>query len=167
MTTTTDPIKRLFQIFSARLVLEVFGGGGAIWGFSEVCTLRRPETQEFWRMNASIIASIFAVRWIMQIRDYLLEMNGTKVDLNEGTLKRLLQIFSARLVLEVFGGGGAIWGFSEVLTLRNSETIEFWRYNASVVAIIFAVRFLLQIREYTTQHWGTPATTAEQTGLLV
>ena len=29
---------------------------------------------------------------------------------------RLVQIFAAKIVLEVFGGGGAIWGASEIVT---------------------------------------------------
>jgi len=91
----SDPFIRLFQIFSARLVLEVFGAGGAIWGFSEVCTFRRPETQEFWRYNAQIVAFIFFVRFNLQISDFLVEQNIDKMK-----VIRMLQIFSARIVLE-------------------------------------------------------------------
>eukprot|EP00978_Attheya_sp_CCMP212_P024094 scaffold75214_cov31-Attheya_sp.AAC.1 len=40
---------------------------------------------------------------------------------------RLVQIFSARLVLEVFGGAGAIWGCSEAVGLRNATNVSFWR----------------------------------------
>lgn len=65
-------------------------------------------------MNAFIFAAIFAVRWLMQIRDHLIKVGGSKINLHEGTVRRLLQIFSARLVLEVWGGGGAIWGFRYV-----------------------------------------------------
>jgi len=133
----------LFQIFSARLVLEVFGGGGAIWGFSEVCTFRRPDTQEFWRHNAQIVAFIFFVRFNLQISDYLAVNNIDKTK-----VVRLLQIFSARIVLEVFGAGGAIWGFSEVMTFRRAETQEFWRHNAMIVALIFTVRFFMQIKDF-------------------
>jgi len=38
----------MVQTFLAKIVLEVFGGGGAIWGFSEVITFRNPSTQEVW-----------------------------------------------------------------------------------------------------------------------
>merc|ERR1712008_187655 len=61
---------------------------------------------------------------------------------------RLLQIFSAKLVLEVFGGAGAIWGFSEVLTLRKPETLWFWRPCAAAVGAIFFLRFILQLEDY-------------------
>ena len=66
---------RLLQIFSARLVLEVFGGAGAIWGFSEAMTFRVPSTVWFWRPTALTFGVIFFVRWIMQIQDYVVEAN--------------------------------------------------------------------------------------------
>eukprot|EP00533_Pseudo-nitzschia_delicatissima_P013034 CAMPEP_0197275484 /NCGR_PEP_ID=MMETSP1432-20130617/13976_1 /TAXON_ID=44447 /ORGANISM="Pseudo-nitzschia delicatissima, Strain UNC1205" /LENGTH=172 /DNA_ID=CAMNT_0042741389 /DNA_START=42 /DNA_END=560 /DNA_ORIENTATION=+ len=61
----------------------------------------------------------------------------------------LLQEFAAKLVLEVFGAGGAIWGFSEVCGLRTkeSESIRFWRSVAMTVAILFAVRWLRQLHK--------------------
>jgi len=139
---------RLFQIFSAKLVLEVFGGAGAIWGFSEVLTLRNPETQELWRKNALIVGTIFLVRYAMQIRDYVEEqIHGQSLE-KPNSWKRMFQIFSAKIVLEVFGAGGAIWGFSEVLTLRNPETQEFWRLIALIVAVVFMARFLMQCFDY-------------------
>ena len=66
---------RLLQIFSAKLVLEVFGGAGAIWGFSEAMTFRVPSTVWFWRPTALTFGAIFFVRWIMQIQDYVVEAN--------------------------------------------------------------------------------------------
>jgi len=95
---------RFAQIFSARLVLEVFGGGGAIWGFSEVITFRNPATQELWRFNAQVAGFIFFFRWLLQISDYMKKQTN-----DEASITRLFQIFTARLVLEVFGGAGAIW----------------------------------------------------------
>lgn len=140
---------RLVQIFSAKLVLEVFGGGGAIWGFSEVVTLRNHETQEFWRHVAAIIAGVFFIRFLLQIRDYIHEAKTKENPLaGANPWVRMVQIFAAKLVLEVFGGGGAIWGFSEALTLRNPNTQEFWRFNAQLVGFIFFLRFLLQIKDY-------------------
>jgi hypothetical protein len=60
----------LLQEFVAKLVLEVFGGGGAIWGFSEVCGLRTKETDSirFWRSVAISVAVLFGVRWFRQIQ---------------------------------------------------------------------------------------------------
>ena len=60
----------LLQEFVAKLVLEVFGGGGAMWGFSEVCGLRtkRPESIHFWRSVSITVAALFCLRWLQQIR---------------------------------------------------------------------------------------------------
>ena len=43
---------------------------------------------------------------------------------------------------------GAIWGSSEALTLRYHETQEFWRHTATIIGIIFLIRFFLQIRDF-------------------
>ena len=61
--------------------------------------------------------------------------------------KKLLFVYEAlvKLVLEVFGAGGAIWGFSEVLTLRTSKNIHIWRHIASIIAILFFIRWIFYI----------------------
>jgi hypothetical protein len=69
---------RLLQIFSAKLVLEVFGGGGAIWGFSEAVGLRTDKTVWFWRPCALVIGALFFCRWQLQIVDYLKEESHEK-----------------------------------------------------------------------------------------
>ena len=48
-----------------------------------------------------------------------------------------------KMILEVFGASGAVWGFSEVLTYRNEDTIEFWRYVCVAVALIFFIRYVI------------------------
>ena len=62
---------RTFQIFGTKLVLEVFGGAGARWGFSEAVGLRVPATIWFWRPCALTFGAIFFVRWLCQARDYV------------------------------------------------------------------------------------------------
>ena len=44
----------------------------------------------------------------MQINDYLKRMRGEEAEKIDPWV-RFYQIFSAKLVLEVFGGAGAIW----------------------------------------------------------
>jgi len=144
-----DKKTRLFQIFSAKFVLEFMGGAGAIWGYSEVCTFRNPETMDVWRFNALMIGGIFFIRWLLQIKDFI---TNNDVEGKSDPFNRLFQIFSAKLVLEVFGGGGAIWGFSEVCTFRRPETQEFWRHNAQIAAFIFFVRFSLQISDFLAEY---------------
>ena len=54
-----------------------------------------------------------------------------------------------KLVLEVFGASGAVWGTSEVLTLRDSDTQDIWRGIASTVGFLFLIRFgIQQYRSY-------------------
>lgn len=79
-------IVRLLQIFSAKLVLEVFGGAGAIWGFSEAVGLRKPDTLWFWRPCALVFGAIFFIRWMMQIQDYLVETRGKMLSADSETL---------------------------------------------------------------------------------
>ncbi len=77
-------------------------------GFSEALTLRNHETQEFWRHAAIIFGVIFFTRWCLQVNDFLKRMKGEEADTIDPWV-RFYQIFSAKLVLEVFGGAGAIW----------------------------------------------------------
>lgn len=152
MPSNTHNWTRLYQVFAAKFVLEVMGGGGAIWGFSEVCTFRTPVTQERWRLVALVVGSIFMCRFVLNIIDFLGEMNGKPYTLDQvKSWKRFCQIFSARFILEVWGGGGAIWGFSEALTLRKTNNLYFWRPAAGLVGGLFFVRMLLQMHDYVLQ----------------
>ena len=47
-----------------------------------------------------------------------------------------------RIVLEVIGGAGAIWGGSEVFTLRTAENVTFWRTASICVGVLCLLRFL-------------------------
>ena len=61
------------HIFGTNLILQVFGGAGAIWGFSEVIGFRTPETVWFWRPTAQVVGAIFFARWVMQLNTHLEE----------------------------------------------------------------------------------------------
>ncbi len=74
MGSDSDKLIRLLQDFGAKLVLEVFGGSGAIWGFSEAIGLRVPSTVWFWRPCALTFGAIFFVRWLGQVRDRVVAM---------------------------------------------------------------------------------------------
>jgi len=154
----------LIQISIARIVLEVFGAAGAIWGFSETVTLRRvaeTNNNEFYRWMAAVVGIIFMVRFLLQMLEFVRIMmnNNTKNIINdddnttevEPCWKQFYQIFATKLVLEVFGSTGAIWGFSEVLTLRTSSTQELWRICALFVGSLFFLRYGLQMKEYIIQ----------------
>ena len=54
-----------------------------------------------------------------------------------------------KLILEVFGASGAVWGFAEVLTLRDEDTVEFWRWICLIVALLFFIRYLVVMYLFT------------------
>jgi hypothetical protein len=58
----------LLSEFVPKFILEVLGGAGAIWGFSEACGLRRPETIWFWRPAALCVGALFWMRFVRQVR---------------------------------------------------------------------------------------------------
>ncbi|KAL7475423.1 hypothetical protein ACHAW6_001333 [Cyclotella cf. meneghiniana] len=66
-------IIRLVQIFSVKLILEVCGGAGAVWGFSEAIGLRHDGTVWFWRPCALAVGAMFWARWLCQIRGFAIE----------------------------------------------------------------------------------------------
>jgi len=47
-----------------------------------------------------------------------------------------------RIVLEVIGGAGAIWGGAEVFTLRNADNADLWRGISGFVGVLCVLRFL-------------------------
>ena len=67
----------LVQIFLPKLILEVFGAAGAIWGVSEAVGLRSSSTVWFWRPAALIVGGVFGVRWIVQVRRSLCRPEDT------------------------------------------------------------------------------------------
>ncbi|KAL7545860.1 hypothetical protein ACHAWF_009215 [Thalassiosira exigua] len=71
--TNSSQLLQFFHLFSAKLVLEVFGGAGAIWGFSEAVGLRVPSTVWFWRPCALAVGAIFFARWMSQVQEYIQE----------------------------------------------------------------------------------------------
>jgi hypothetical protein len=60
---------QLLRTFSAKFVLEIMGGGGAVWGFSEACGLRTQDNVWLWRPLALMTALVFALRWLWQLQD--------------------------------------------------------------------------------------------------
>jgi len=70
-----EKILHMLHIFTSDLILQVFGGAGAIWGFSEVIGLRTPETVWFWRPFASFVGAVFFARWIVQLDAHIKEEN--------------------------------------------------------------------------------------------
>ena len=47
-----------------------------------------------------------------------------------------------RIVLEVIGGAGAIWGGAEVVKLRNADNADLWRWLSISVGVLCFARFV-------------------------
>jgi len=58
------------------------------------------------------------------------------------SLINFLYVTFVKLILEVFG---AIWGTSEVLTLRNPDTQEIWRYISSIIRFFYSKKLYQRI----------------------
>ena len=93
------------------------------------------------------VGSMFLIRWTFQIFAYFLYLaalwsNPSSIHM---TILRWYEILVVELILEVFGAIGAVWGFSEIITLRNPETIKIWIPIAIGVGVIFLVRWILHL----------------------
>ncbi|KAG7349287.1 hypothetical protein IV203_011884 [Nitzschia inconspicua] len=71
-----QPWHDILCTFLAKFILEVLGGGGAIWGFSEACGLRSQDTIWFWRPMALLTTLVFGLRWLWQLHGALLFLNN-------------------------------------------------------------------------------------------
>lgn len=61
---------------------------------------------------------------------------------------RLAAVFLPKLILEVLGSAGAIWGCSEAIGLRSATNVWFWRPVALSIGLMFLVRWLVEMRRF-------------------
>lgn len=54
---------------SVSFTLEVLGAAGAIWGASEVVSLRNPSDPNPWKGFAMVLGGVALFRWILKQRD--------------------------------------------------------------------------------------------------
>jgi hypothetical protein len=135
--------KPFLQMFSSKLVLQVFGGGASVWGCSEAIGWRTPQTLELWRPVAIAVATLFGIQWILEMIIYCKAADHVE---NIAAV-RWYKVLLHKFVLEVLGGAGAIWGSAEVLTLRNDDTVWFWRPVTLGFGVIFLIRWLRLIQD--------------------
>ena len=113
----------------------MLGGAGAIWGCAEAMRLRNPGNGwtiqalayclclvEFWSDPSSIHIILILLRWI--------------------------DAFIVTLILEVFGAVGAVWGFSEIVTVRNPKNNKVWRSISAAVGLVFLVRWSIHLIKF-------------------
>lgn len=140
----TDPFA-FMQTFAERFVLQVLGGCGAIWGCSEAVGLRNNESSEQWRIAAAVSGSLFLVRWLKQILSFCSLIVRPTQDSFASHLFDWFELYVIKVIIEIFGAGGAIWGFSQIVFLRTENTIEFSRVVAIGTMIGFATRWFMII----------------------
>eukprot|EP00984_Skeletonema_dohrnii_P038360 scaffold41499_cov150-Skeletonema_dohrnii-CCMP3373.AAC.1 len=81
---------RFYDAFIATFILEVLGAAGAVWGASEIATLRNPETNDRWRIIASVVGIIFLFRWILHLRAFIQSENASPITVkNDDEVKDL------------------------------------------------------------------------------
>ncbi|KAL7496738.1 hypothetical protein ACHAWT_004898, partial [Skeletonema menzelii] len=138
------------QIHASKFILQVLGGGGAVWGSAEVFTLRNAATTTEWRITSIVVGFIFLIRWMFQMSAYCLCFSELWADPTTflSTALRFYDAFIVTFILEVLGAAGAVWGASEIATLRKPETNDTWRIIASVIGIIFLFRWMLYLRAF-------------------
>lgn len=90
-------------------VLEVLGGAGAVWGSSELFCVRAGPNNDSWRVICDIVGGLCLVRW------FLLYVLQWKVSVEAQPFDVL-----AKFLLQVLGGAGAVWGFTEILGVRTN-----------------------------------------------
>jgi hypothetical protein len=78
------------QVFLPKFVLEVVGGVGAIWGFSEAAGLRNISNVWFWRPAALLVGTTFLARWLKQMYDFLTRQGSEGKQQEEDELTSLV-----------------------------------------------------------------------------
>lgn len=96
---TLMTILRWNEALVVAIILEVFGAVGACWGFSEIVTLRHPETNAFWQGWSSAFGLIFLMRWIIHLISFI--KSEREMETKTGSTRQVLVGETMDLVLEV------------------------------------------------------------------
>ena len=59
-----------------------------------------------------------------------------------------IQVFAAKCLLQVWGAAGAVWGASEALGFRTTETRDAWQAAAWATTVVFGLRWLAELFRY-------------------
>jgi hypothetical protein len=153
------------QIVTSKFLLEVLGAAGAVWGNCDIYLLRTSEEGiRISRIYAIFIGCVFLIRYYWHAKHWF-QTGGDFIPLKEQHRRthrlEFAQIHASKFILQVLGGGGAVWGSSEVLTFRNAATTSEWRMASIVVGCIFLIRWMFQIAAYClcfSERWADPTT---------
>ena len=142
------------QVFSSKFLLQVCGAAGAVWGASETTGLRHPLNREWWRIAAWVTTVLFGMRWLIELFSYCLVCRRSQQSQWYMKLKNEVVPFCeatiTKFVLEVCGSSGAVWGFADILSIRDQtpDTATGWRIVALLIGGIFLVRWILHVKEF-------------------
>lgn len=138
-------------VFAIKLLLEVCGAAGAVWGSTEVVYWRNADNTLVYRNLALGTFGIFLLRLYWHAKHWLEHEHDfpfVKIHHRRQHLIHFLQVFGAKFLLQVMGATGAIWGCSDAAGLRTRNTQACWRAAAMVTGIVFLVRWVLEIMAY-------------------
>jgi hypothetical protein len=58
----------------------VFGAVGAVWGFSEIVTVRNPKNNKVWRSISAAVGLVFLVRWSIHLIKFVQSEHDSVAD---------------------------------------------------------------------------------------
>ncbi|CAJ1942178.1 unnamed protein product [Cylindrotheca closterium] len=107
----------------------------------ESSVLPSPSPRHTDQLNADHVR--FSVNYLN-----LQHLSPTNIQLEKHKIEVVLETFIPKLVLEVMGGAGAVWGFSEAIGLRTSMNAWFWRPVTLFAGSLFFIRWYRQVKEF-------------------
>ena len=162
---TTDEVLAAF-------LLEVLGGAGAVWGVLEICGYRvnyprdchtQGGVGDAWAPGYGACANTYATSRVLTLVALVwFIMRWKKVELPIVVGRETWSDGPplGTFVLEVCGGAGAVWGSSEVATLRKGwgdrlygqPSFDFWRVCCAITFALCFVRWCTQNRWWSRTH---------------
>jgi hypothetical protein len=80
----------IFCVGFTNYLTRVYLVGGFVGGASEIATLRNPETNDEWRIIASVVGLIFLFRWMVHLRAFIRSENTSPITVkNDDEVKDL------------------------------------------------------------------------------
>jgi len=137
-----------FQSKLSVFVLQVMGGAGAVWGAAEVVKLRDDSNRTEWTTTATVVGLCFFIRFGLQILGEYKPMLWSDESSVQMKIHRWFEATAVKFDLEVLGAGGAVWGASEVATLRTVDTLYIWRPVSAIVGFVYTIRWILLLNGF-------------------
>lgn len=141
-----------FLIFVvSKIILEVCGAAGAVWGICEIINWRHVENTDDFHEIVTITFVIFAIRFYWHAKhfwQYGYDFPYVKLHHRRSHWYHGLQVFGAKFLLQVCGAAGAVWGASETAGFRHALNRHPWQIAAWVTTVLFGIRWLIELVSY-------------------